>query len=270
MPTAFTYVKGQNNLALAAAYSPGTGPPITGDSLGMFEGIGQIDTGLTAMATADLTSVIVGPGCGVNIGTNAGSLQFDTDLFDYGGSGASVYAAGGSGSIWDALVWRPANGRTILYASSVTITAMRVESGLVICPSSVVVDTVDMYGGQARIEEHGSDTVGNTVVKSGAVLEVRRRIAGTVRVEAGGTLIYDVDSSTSSGVITLAGPGARLIHRKGALNVYGSAGIYDRSKLEKVYAVTITDTKDLTEIVGAVSPTFTRTTIGVGSTKIPG
>ena len=267
------YVKGQTDLSLAGTYSP-SGVPASGDNLGFSEGTGLINAGMTALAARDLLSVIFRPGFSANLGESGNPVEFDCDrtstgVVNYGGKGQWVYAKGGSTAVWNKVIWQPANGTAVLYAQNVTINTLEVYAGLVKCPSSVVVDVVKAsQGGQVIIGEHASDTVGNTTVKNLSSVETRRRIAGTTSLEKGSVLIYDVDTATTSGTINMNG--GTLIHIKGALTINGSSGVYDYSRLQKVYAVIITDTPALEERFGAVSPTFTRTTEGTGSIKVAG
>lgn len=274
MATDYEYVKGQTDASQAGFYSP-AGPPANGtngDTLGWSEGAGAVGTLLNSITGANLASMTVRSGCKIDLGD--GNNPFYTNVvgtFNYGGSGKAWYIAGGSATgVIASLYWEPANGQTAGYFSGVTFSGtVYVYGGYVELNSTCALVDIEVgKGGQALVKEHASDTINDVTVKSGSTLEVRRRIAGTVTIEAGGTLIYDVPTTTASGTIKING--GTLVHKKGRLVVNGSSGVYDYSKLEKVYQVALTETPQLTEIFGPVPPTFTRTTVGQGSRKIPG
>lgn len=270
----YEYVKGQTNLSLAGSYSPAGPPALAGDTLRFSEGTGTINQGMNALAAIDFVEVSTRPAFSADVGEPGSPMEFDCDrtatgVFTYSGKGSVFYGKGGSGGTWNKVVWQPFNGRTTLFAQNVTITTLHCFGGFVKLPASVVlVDIIVGTAGRVLAEEHASDTIAAVTVRTGGVLEARRRIAGSTTVEQGATLIYDVDTTTASGTITLNG--GTLIHKKGALVVVGSSGVYDYSKLEKTYLVTLTDGPGLTEVVGPVLPTFTRTTQGVGSQKVQG
>lgn len=273
MATNYEYVKGQTDASQAGFYSP-AGPPANGtngDTMGWSEGSGAITTLLNSITGANFASMTFRSGFKADLGD--GNNPFYTNVvgtLSFGGSNRVNYFAGGSATgVIASMVWDPANGLSAGYFSGITFTGtVYVFSGYVELNSScAVVDIETAKSGQLLVKEHASDLIGNSTIGGSSTAEFRRRASGTTSVEEGATLIYDVDTATSSGVITLNG--GTVIHKKGALSIKGR-GVYDYSKLEKVYAVTIVDQPGMIEKFGPVPPTFSRTTIGAGSAKIPG
>lgn len=272
--TAYRHVVGQKNYS-AAGFTTPAGPPsagTNGDTMTFDEGVGIAATNPNAWAGIDFATVTVTPGSGIDAGAPSDPLRFDcAGLFSYSGTGRTWFLAGGTVTgIWGSFLWQP-NSNGNAYIASVSITGTTyIYGGYAEFASTVSLAGLEIATAQALVKEHASDVLADVVVRADARLEVRRRINGTVLIEDGGELVYDVDeNATGSGVITLGGPRAVLTHKKGKLSVKG-AGTYDTTRLEKNFAVTITDTEQLTEKIGKVAPTYTRTTIGRGSTKLNG
>lgn len=277
MPSNIEYVKGATDLSLTGTYSGGA-LPIDGDSLFFSDGGGVVNTNMNALAAIDLARFELRPGFFADIGEAGNPMEIDVDRTSTGiavlGSRSSkCFFKGGSGSgIWNDLTVQMVNGSAQVWLQSLSLNAMRVYSGVVRCPATVALGTCDVLGpGTVIADAHASDTIGNGTIANGGTLIARRRISGSIVVGLGGTLIYDVDTATTTGTITLAG--GRIELRKGSMTVSGLSGELDYSKLEKAtsiaYTLTITDHEGLIEKSGSVLPTFSRTTPGKGSRKIP-
>ena len=271
MPSDYRYVVGQKNYA-AAGFTTPAGPPSNGtnsDTMTFDDGVGTVATNPSTWVAVNFATFTVTPGCGIDAGAASDPVRFDVaGLFSFSGKGRIWYIGGGTTTgVWANFLWQPTNGASG-YISNVSITGTAyIYAGYCEFASTAALADVEVANASCLVKEHASDVLANVVVRADGVLEVRRRINGTTLIEDGGELIVDVDDNTTiSGVITLGGPRAVLTHKKGKISVKGS-GTYDYSRLEKNFAVTITDTEQLTEKVGKVAPTFTRTTVGRGSTK---
>jgi hypothetical protein len=273
------YVKGQTSFAATTTYSGGA-LPIDADSFFMSEGGGVVDQNPDALDDVDFTRVEMRGAFSADVGSPGSPFEFDCNQ---GGAGivvlasrsANLYLAGGDGGVWYDVTMDMQLGTARVFISAVSITGVfKALRGVARFSSTAALDAADLSGPCTVIcDAHGSDTIGNVRVSNGATLIVRRRIAGTVLLGEGGTVVYDVDTGTATGLITMAG--GRLDHRKGSLAIYGMKGEYDYRQLERAattagaaYTVTLEEFEGLVEMRGIVSPSFTRTLRGKGSRKI--
>lgn len=269
MPTTYEYVKGATDLSLVGTYSPGV-VPVTGDSLNFSAGSGTITTNMSALTGAVLVNLQTKPGFTAQIGDSGNPMAVDVSgTATLSGGSARCYFSGGTGGTWATTIIQPTRSCEFQFVN-ITMTTMYVFGGTVRITGTAIVDAITVIGGASiTIEEHGSDTIGNVQLQNGARMLARRRIAGTVNVGAGCTLEYDVDTTTTTGVITMNSDSSVII-RKGSATVTGVGGTLDYSMLEKNgYTLTVTETEGLTEKAGGVPfTTYTRTQIGKGSKKI--
>lgn len=277
----YRYVKGQTNFS-AAGFTTPAGPPSAGTSghtMTFDDGFGFAGTNPQEWADTKFASVTVTPGCSVDAGAAGSPVEFDcAGTFKYQGGGSQWYVDGGTvDTTWAGFVWNPTRGCKVT-VSGVTISGTAyIYGGNAVFTETTVLASMEVSNAQVIIKEAASDVLANLTAKSGSVVEVRRRVNGTIIIEDGATVIYDVDeNSTGTDNIILAGPRAVLRHIKGKLGgvssgVLKGTGTYDYSRLERsTYAVAIVDTPSLTEITGKIDPTFSRTTpLGQGSRKVP-
>lgn len=280
MPTDYKYVAGQQDFSLAGFTTP-AGPPANGtngDTITFDDGRGTAATTPNAWQGVKFASATVTPGCAIDAGAVGSPVRFDcAGTVSFAGAGSKWALAGGTvDGTWAGLVWQPAAG-CAGHFSSLTITGTAyVYGGTVVFTESVVLGSLEVANAQCSVLKHASDVLADVFVRAGAYVECRRRINGSIVIEDGGTLVYDVDeNSTGTNNITLGGPRAKLVHIDGKLGGVGGGvvrgtGEYDRSRLKRSVAVAITDTASLREITGKVEPSFTRTTIGQAGAKIPG
>lgn len=277
----YTHNDGQTDLSVAATYSPAAVPTAgtNGDTLTFVRaGAGFALTNLAALAGRDFLSVVIGPGWRGNFGDGVSSVEFDAynsgtgnGMIDYQGAGdVASFKLGTVVGRAGKIVFRPSapTRGSVSGPAGAQVDALYVSGGTFRVLDSVAVGTVDIVGSaQVVIETHASDTVGNVTITGSSTLTIRRRLSGTLVVPPGCTVYYNVKSSTTTGKITLVG--GKLVWINGAITVDGYSGELDRSGLESSYALTITDFPGLTERVGPVVPTETRTTpMGVGSKKV--
>lgn len=258
------YKKGSTDASATASYYGGA-LPVDADTLRFSEGAGLFNVQTTtAIAGVTLAAMAVSDGCAVQIGDADNPLRVDITDLQIFGRGPAYYLQGGTDAgVLTTCLFDPANGSAKLNLYSLANTTLRVFGGIVTAPSSVSVNVVEVDGpGVVILQEHASDTLeGTSRVCNGGVLICRRRIAGTITVGEGGTLEYDVDTTTTtSQSIQLLG--GKLIVKKGSVIVNECKGEYDLTKLEKTgYTHTITERKGVTERVGGLEPTYSRTTI---------
>jgi hypothetical protein len=270
------YIKGQTNFAATATYSGGA-LPVDADSLYFSEGGGVVDQNPDALDDVDFTRVEMRGAFSADVGSSGSPFEFDANQTSTGvvvlaSRSANLYLAGGDGGIWYDVTMDMQLGSARVFISAVSISGVfKGYRGVARFSSTASLDAMELSGPCTAIaDSHGSDTIGNISVSNGATLIVRRRIAGTVLLGEGGTVIYDVDTATTTGLITMAG--GVLDHRKGSLTMKGLKGSYDYRQLERAtttaYAVILEEFEGLTEMRGIVAPTFTRTVRGKGSRKI--
>lgn len=268
--------KGSTDANAAASYTPATAPGSwsNGDTLTFDEGANtNFNVSMTALQALDLGDVKITSGCKDNIGSAANPLKLDISgtLTDEGGGEYSYIAGGTATGIIDNIVFNPSNPNKVLYLSSVAIAdTIYVLGGTFIVGGSVTLVNIVANGPcSIVIPEDGSDVLGNVTVTGGARAIIKRRIAGTWRAGAGGTITYNVDTTTDTGDGVIDGGTFELI--KGSCSIDGQRGTFDWSKLEKAggYTVVLSEYPELTEKTGPVEPTtFTRTKIGRGSRKV--
>ena len=274
MPTTYTYIKGQTDLSQAGTFANGTPPNGDNAAVLVFDTGGQIDqwqnTG--ALTGVRFDKVLAGPGFASDLGQANGYVQFDCDhgagsLLDWRGQGNLFLQGGSTNATFTKIVWRPIKPAT-LYVVSATCSAIEVYNGSILIPSTVATGTLVLHRfGRADVQEHASATITGGSMNGQTNLRTQRIISGAFTVGPGCTLVYDVDSTTLSGLITLEG--GTLIVTKGSVQVNGKQGVLDYSGLQKTgYTLTITDNDDLLEKQGPVPwTTINRTTLGNGSQK---
>lgn len=262
MPSTVRYKKGSSDVSATASYYGGA-LPVGGDTFEMDEGVGAFDQVANALAGVDLLAFNVRRGCSVNIGSASAPFEVDIDqtgtgVFRYEGAGQEVWLSGGSGGAIHTVIFSPA-AQTVMRLMACDNDVLQVFSGTMIVPSTTTVIAVEVTGpGQAVLQQHASDTTGAVTVNAGATLTTRRRIAAASTVAAGGTLKYDVDSTTTTSTITVNGT---LELTKGSITVDLKPGaVLDASRLEKTgFTIAGTGAKGSTIIVGANAPTLSIT-----------
>lgn len=270
---AISHVDGAVDLSAGASYVGGA-LPSDGDTLTFNRAGASFElTNLTALNGKDLLTLTIGPAWAASIGTSAQALEVNCNrsgagAVDYKGTGRVFSIKGGASTpTISTITFRPSNGASSVgFLSGAANTMLRVFGGAFRVENSATVVAVQAMRSRVEIMEHASDSVGDMVLAEGATATLKRLLGGTVNVGPGCTLIYDVKSTTDSGVITISG--GKVIWKNGALVVNGQAGELDRSGLEATYALTITEYPGLTERTGAVEPTASRTAIAGGSKKI--
>lgn len=265
----YEYVKGATDASLAATY--GGVLPTAGDTVNFSAGSGNFNVnpdGLTAVGS--LAAVNFRPGCSINVGDSGAPFEIDVSgTLNIGWSGQVAYISAGAGGTIDTIIVQPTGPATI-YLSDLANNTLKVLFGTVILGSGVTLAAIEVIGSgsQLFIPEHGSDVTTTIRVTDGGRVVCRRRIAGTVTLSKGGSLEYDVDTTTTTSQAFNI-DGGSLVLKKGSAVVNLYSGEFDYSKIEKsTYTLTIADSGG-TEKVGPVTPTFSRTTTGRGSRKIP-
>lgn len=272
MPSTTRWKKGSTDWNATASYYGGA-LPISGDTHEMEEGFGTADTNATtALAAVDLLALNVRADCKINLGSSTNPLRVDIDrtstgIFDYQGGAQEVWLRGGSGTgIHYQINFKP-NSNCRMTLSSGGNLKLYVYGGLVVVSSSYTIVDVDVQGGTCLIQEHASDLTGAINVGAKGVCICRRRIAAASVVEAGGTLEYDVDDTTTTSAITVYG---RMVARKGSLTyTLRPGGEVDAGGNQKTgYTHTATTHEKSRVIFGALKPTFTETAVGRGADRI--
>lgn len=234
------HVEGATDMSSTSFYSGGA-LPVAGDTLTFLRsGVSLAITNTTALAAVDLNRLTVSPNFYADFGTPGAPIRVDVSngsspTLDFQGSSSSVYLQGGSGAAaFDIVKWRPVrSGRGTL--QDVDVPRLEAFSGTLDFTGSASVGVIYAMGtAQVVCRAHASDTIGNTELGGTAQLHAYRRLGGTCLVPTGTTLIYDVDSNTATGQVTLAG--GRIIWKRGALVVSGSQGIIDASGLQASYS----------------------------------
>lgn len=258
------YKKGSTDVSATSSYYGGA-LPVDSDNFYMSEGTGIFSTqASTAIAGVTLASMQVSDGCSVQVGDESNPLRVDiTDLRIYGRGPAFYFQGGTDAGVITTALFDPAFATARLNLVSLANTTLRVFAGQVVAPSTVTLNNIEVDGpGQVIAQEHASDTIeGTCTVCNGGTLIARRRIAGNVYIGEGGTVIYDVDTTTTTGQ-TFHLLGGKLMILKGSAVINQRVGMLDYSRLERTgYTFTITERRGVVEQVGGIEPTYSRTVI---------
>lgn len=247
--------------------------PASGDTAVHDRGTGTLSVNVGNSAV-DVQALLVYRGCGLNFGVAGTPFaitadQSATGVVRFAGSGSMHYFSAG-GNTWNKAVLEPEQRAARFVFSDMTLTALEQMRGIVEAAASCDLSTLYIDGPAARIDiadTDAADTVGDTEIHNGAVVSTRRRIAGTCMVGPGSHLIYNVDTATTSGVVTLAG--GRLTLQRGAVTVNG-IGEIDASNLENEYTLTVTGGPGLVlrEPPSGVTLTVSETALASGITRI--
>jgi len=175
------------------------------------------------------------------------------------------------------LWWRPdTNDKLLATDLAVSPGETWIGSGSAKFGSTVTVGDVVVSGsGQCQILEHASDETGDIRLTGRATMLLKRPMGSGKKayVNVGTTLTIDLTATT--GAVIAAGNvqgevvlcGGTLILINGNVTVDGQSGKFDRTRLERAAAVTISGypTPDLMEYEGNTLATVTRTTpLGAG------